>query len=47
MSTPQFKHVTPIDLPHYPRDLKGYCDNPPKANWKNGAKNCRTVCAKP
>jgi allantoinase len=34
----QFQHVTPIDLPDYPRDLKGYGDNPPKANWKNGAK---------
>ncbi len=34
----QFQHVTPIDLPDYLRDLKGYGDNPPKANWKNGAK---------
>lgn len=23
---------------HYPRDLKGYGDNPPKANWQNNAK---------
>lgn len=23
---------------HYPRDLKGYADNPPKANWQNNAK---------
>jgi len=32
------KITSDFDLSTYPRDLKGYGDNPPKANWPGGAR---------
>ena len=32
------KITSNFDQASYPRDLKGYGDNPPKANWPGGAK---------
>ena len=32
------KIISDFNQDAYPRDLKGYADKPPKANWPGGAK---------